>query len=412
MPLKTLLLTLLLFCQESGAIKSSEKRHKQKNYYLYVDAGSSGTRVGIYAFGESEDSPFFVDEEAIFTTKNGKGLQHFLHNLEGLPQYFAPLLQRVESFFQKKGINKVPIYVYATGGMRMLPKADQDKIYTSLRKYLHQVPFLHTKEVRTLEGHEEGLFAWLTVNFLKDRLFSAERFSKTIGVIDIGGATLQVAYEIPPQKIQKDSVKIQIGDNEYKLFIRSHKELGQNIVLKRTESIQKACVGDDDRMKRCFEKVHDVLEKACKKQECALNDELQLTSTQFIAIGGIAHTAREVAHHSFSPEHILNFGKKFCALTRQQVRAKSRGHVDDLDALCFRFAYYNFIFYRDYNAEKTPSLAGLQKTKILVPDEIKGYKSLSWMIGALIYNQREDFSQRKPSHNFMLSMKNSNSKRI
>lgn len=61
--------------------------------------------------------------------------------------------------------------------------------------------------MRVLEGQDEGVYGWLAVNYLKGRLHAggqqagpaepSARFRDTLGVLDVGGSSLEVTYLDP-----------------------------------------------------------------------------------------------------------------------------------------------------------------------------------------------------------------------
>lgn len=63
----------------------------------------------------------------------------------------------------------IPVYIYATAGMRVLNKQDQNRIYNAiylayLRSDLHF--YMRRDMLQTIDGELEALYGWITVNVL------------------------------------------------------------------------------------------------------------------------------------------------------------------------------------------------------------------------------------------------------
>ncbi len=56
-------------------------------------------------------------------------------------------------------------------------------------------------QVQAITGEQEGVYAWLAVNYALGRLGSSTH--ESVGVLDMGGGSAQIAVEV------KDSVDVQ-----------------------------------------------------------------------------------------------------------------------------------------------------------------------------------------------------------
>lgn len=104
----------------------------------------------------------------------------------------------------------IPLYIYATAGMRVLSNSDQNAIYNAIySNYLRSDLMFYMKRnmLQTIDGEMEALYGWITVNVLVVSLFSfytknnritlSLRYTaaETIGSLDLGGESTQIAYQ-------------------------------------------------------------------------------------------------------------------------------------------------------------------------------------------------------------------------
>ncbi|KAI0223470.1 Ectonucleoside triphosphate diphosphohydrolase 6 [Massospora cicadina] len=94
-----------------------------------------------------------------------------------------------------------PIFLKATAGMRslcfLLPHSKAQAILDQVRNVFRHSPFLYDPKfgVQIIPGEYEGVFGWLTVNYLAGVLGSKDEPS--VGMVDMGGASCQITFETP-----------------------------------------------------------------------------------------------------------------------------------------------------------------------------------------------------------------------
>jgi hypothetical protein len=82
----------------------------------------------------------------------------------------------------------------ATAGLRMVGETIKDQILASVCAELSSSGFLFQCEWATLlSGTDEGLYGWVTVNYLLDTLYPPAN-SPPVGIIDLGGGSVQVVF--------------------------------------------------------------------------------------------------------------------------------------------------------------------------------------------------------------------------
>ncbi len=156
----------------------------QKKTLAIVDAGSSGSRLYVYA----------VD-------KSAKTVKECCPS-EDLRMKLSDVITKdsVSKFYSGiaiAGSQPAELYILATAGMRQEPlHAD---VYALLNAQAPTGKNYSLKEAMTISGRYEGLYAWMASNY--DRLSTAKAASgcdlldpPLNGILEIGGASLQITF--------------------------------------------------------------------------------------------------------------------------------------------------------------------------------------------------------------------------
>ena len=97
---------------------------------------------------------------------------------------------------------------------------------------LQSYPFYydHSDAVEIMGGDDEGLFGWVTINYLRSSLhFPPER---TAAVLDLGGGSTQIALSVPPQQDSTLALKrTSVMGQEHHMYVYSH--LGYGLMAGR-----------------------------------------------------------------------------------------------------------------------------------------------------------------------------------
>ncbi|KAI2801944.1 Ectonucleoside triphosphate diphosphohydrolase 3 [Blomia tropicalis] len=133
------------------------------------------------------------------------------------------------------------VYLGATAGMRMLnisnPNASANIFNVIRTRFIESG--LQPKRISIITGKEEGLFAWVAVNYLSGKLFEKMKLSnlnnRTFGVLDMGGASAQIAHQINDDDdvSMDDAVRIRLYGRDYNIHAYSNFCFGAEQALKR-----------------------------------------------------------------------------------------------------------------------------------------------------------------------------------
>lgn len=79
----------------------------------------------------------------------------------------SSLLDKAKNEIPKEYWHKTPLILKATAGLRLLPAEKAENLLSSMRSLFNRTPFLtNNNSVAIMDGTDEGIFSWFTVNFL------------------------------------------------------------------------------------------------------------------------------------------------------------------------------------------------------------------------------------------------------
>ncbi|KAF9436416.1 Guanosine-diphosphatase [Entomortierella beljakovae] len=199
-------------------------------YVLMVDAGSSGSRIHAYKFNYCKATP---ELESELFEHIEPGLSKYDSDAEGAAKSLDPLLDAALKTVPRFLHKSTPIAVKATAGLRLLGDVKSGNILAAVRKRLetnYPFPIIKDQGVAVMDGADEGVYAWVTVNYLLGRINSLEK-TPTVAVLDLGGASTQIVFE--PKLVNGHSVaqgdsraSKSFNGNNYGLFQHSYLSYG------------------------------------------------------------------------------------------------------------------------------------------------------------------------------------------
>ncbi|XP_040893221.1 ectonucleoside triphosphate diphosphohydrolase 7-like [Toxotes jaculatrix] len=195
------------------------------NYGIVVDCGSSGSRVFVYYWPPHNGNPHTLldirqmrDHDHKPVVKKIKpGISTLAKTPTQASDYLHPLLSFAAAHVPKNKHKETPLYILCTAGMRLLPESQQAAILEDLVTDIPlQFDFLFSSShAEVISGKQEGVYAWIGINFVLGRFDHADEEDatvevttgsqnqqpisrrRTVGIMDMGGASLQIAYEVP-----------------------------------------------------------------------------------------------------------------------------------------------------------------------------------------------------------------------
>ncbi len=218
--------TTLLF----GVFLSNLTFAQNSNYSIYIDAGSSGSRLHIFHQTKTNTSMPVIEE--VFSESTKPGLSSYADHPEQAGASLTKLLSDAEVFLNSQNeLNKntTTVNVLATAGMRLLPAEKQAAIYANVAQAIQKYASFSAGAIETIPGKMEGVYGWLDVNYLLGNFQSSQ---PTVGSLDMGGASTQITYAVDTTTHKNtpsdDTTDIFINNKHYTVFSKSFLGLGED----------------------------------------------------------------------------------------------------------------------------------------------------------------------------------------
>ncbi|XP_020636004.3 ectonucleoside triphosphate diphosphohydrolase 4 isoform X2 [Pogona vitticeps] len=234
--------------------EATDTSNPKLNYGIMVDCGSSGSRIFVYWWPRHNGNPHDLLDIKQMRDKNRKpvvmkikpGISEFATSPEKVSDYIFPLLNFAAEHVPRAKHKETPLYILCTAGMRILPESQQKAILEDL---LTDIPvhfdFLFSdSHAEVISGKQEGVYAWIGINFVLGRFEHTEDDDalvevhipgsenkeaivrkRTVGILDMGGVSTQIAYEVPKTVSFASSQQEEVAKNllaEFNLGCDAH----------------------------------------------------------------------------------------------------------------------------------------------------------------------------------------------
>lgn len=196
---------------------------QQRYCMAVVDAGSTGSRLHLYAYDlDDTQAPTQIDE--LWSHAIHPGFSTLSSQQSEVDAYLSDLFTDVPE-------HDFPVYFYSTAGMRILPQKKQAALYDALHRWFEHEPSYQLMASKTITGRDEGILGWLAVNYRLDTQEGNDRAQ--VGVMDIGGASVQVVFPVASSTglSDEDHVVIRWHGQSVTLYAHSFLGLGQTLVM-------------------------------------------------------------------------------------------------------------------------------------------------------------------------------------
>jgi len=204
------------------------------DYGLMIDAGSTKSELWIYQWPHKLDASIPHLEEAPgdgedpYSFRVEPGISAYVGNPDGLRVAMQELLDYAMTLVPEDQYSITPLFLKATAGMRLLPIDEQEEILAVIREVFEASPFWfdETDGAVVISGQDEGVFGWVTVNHLSNKL-EQDIPDETYGALDLGGASTQITF-VPDQPAASDNYTLILDKLTYELFSKSYLYYGSD----------------------------------------------------------------------------------------------------------------------------------------------------------------------------------------
>lgn len=370
----------LLTAISISVLSSSIFASSTNNYIIFVDAGSSGSRLHLFQYDNSSSFPVIQD---VFSENTKPGLSSFADQPDAAGASLKKLFDDATQYLQKNGIDPstVPVNVFATAGMRLLPHENQEAIYKNVKQFAKTNYSFPIEDVKTISGRMEGLYGWLDINYL---LQNFQNHQPTIGSIDMGGASTQIAFATGDVRKPGDDIYIKLNGQPYTVFSKSFLRLGEDQarLTMMSDATAASCFPQNYAFNQTgignfnFSDCGNIYASIIQKQEVA-EKIIPTNGKSFIAYSGFYYTYNffgvdKTPDQSSLESSILNI----CNETWSQLQTNyPTTPAKYLSTYCADGMYQDNLLYGTYH---------LQGSQISVLNQIN-QQAIDWPMGAVLF---------------------------
>ncbi|KAF7704391.1 ectonucleoside triphosphate diphosphohydrolase 5 [Silurus meridionalis] len=205
---------------------------------IMFDAGSTGTRIHIYKFIQKDPAGLPVLDSEMYNAVK-PGLSAYGENIEEGAETIRQLLKVAKKTIPKEEWWQTPVLLKATAGLRMMQKEKAQALLDEVKHVFDESPFyVPGNSVSLMNGTNEGVLAWVTVNFLTGHLYANTR--KTVGILDLGGGSTQITFLPRSKKTVENApheyiARLNMFNTTYELY--THSYLGNGLFASRLATL-------------------------------------------------------------------------------------------------------------------------------------------------------------------------------
>lgn len=238
---------LILSLAENSAFASplqgTQTNETQLFYGVLLDTGSSSSKLKIYTWTQPITSPGVPNITLIDLPKEKctfkPGMAQLKGDLDSVKTYLLNILKVATETIPASQQAETPVFVLATAGFRLLgvdgAREGMEVVEEILMdRTLH--PFKYTAgSASVLSGEEEAAYSWIAANYLLGFFHNDRPDSESVGVLEMGGASTQIAF-IPRDPLMAEEFHVILAGRQYSLYVQSYLTFGLDAINRRLET--------------------------------------------------------------------------------------------------------------------------------------------------------------------------------
>ena len=415
--------SIFLFMKLTGETKydDGEKDPENALYGCMCDAGSQGTRVNVYRWPQRKKNIIpLMTEMGRNTTKPGiheQSEKEIETSMNILLDYCKNRI--IELSNNKSNLSEVNFYLKATAGMRSISEEEQNKKLDVIRNVIKKSPFKFANDdwAKVIDGSEEGLFGWMTSNYLNRILLNNEEEEKQVdlpyGSLDLGGYSLEITFSTN-ETIKEHYINLSFTEVDYDIYAYAFHDYGQTRfyeILMETicnssksenstdiinpcylegysetyefENKNYTFIGNTN-VSQCQDYIKSIM-KINKEDEKSMNDVYQPKIPEDLKIYGISGLYWIANFFNISDDEELHSGAEILDVTEKFCEKKWEDAIKEYSAVdreflkryCFLGYYVYFMLVEGFKIDKNRKI-------ITFPAKINGIET-GWTLGAMAY---------------------------
>lgn len=419
--------------EQLRAAKEGEPQYRG----LIIDAGSTGSRIHIYAWKPQpcnlSEQPALVMPTPLGSQSVGSGvtsLDTLNTSLRVLQGYAEQLLANERSDW-----HRFPLYLLATAGLRRQRPEHRDKVLQALQEDLANWPFYTGPEfVKILSGEEEGAYGWLALNAELGVLNNPG--TDSYGVLDLGGASFQITFmPLEGHQVLQQAYPMLLHGRQSNLYAASYLQFGvleaqrllqrhliaHTLMAEAAVDLKHPClphgttysdvlIGAEEQVgdaplkavwnghgsyEECAEKIRELFDKRapCFTPPCTFDGRYQprIGKQRFIAFSTFVSVVTDLAlkPDKTTLEDIENAARYVCKMEWETLQDRWRDVPEKrLRTLCFSATYVVVLLHFGLGFDKQDLQIDFNMTST--------FGKFSWAYGAMIWAANYWFNPHQP----------------